>query len=185
VSETDEQLMVAFAQGDAGAFDRLYARHKATVFRFVARSLPSRADAEEVFQDVWMKAIEARGRYEPRAKFTTWLYAIAHNRLVDMWRRKGLSLVPIGGDGDDGRPAVDPPDDPANEPFAQVAGREALARFAAAFAKLPPAQREAFVMKEEAGMSIAEIAEATGADPEAVKSRVRYATTRLREALDG
>jgi RNA polymerase sigma-70 factor (ECF subfamily) len=183
VSETDEELMVAFAHGDAGAFDRLYARHKATVFRFVARSLPSRADAEEVFQDVWMKAIEARGRYEPRARFTTWLYAIAHNRLVDLWRRKGLSLVPMGGDEEEGT-AIDPPDDPANEPFAQVSGREALARFAAAFEKLPPAQREAFVMKEEADMSIAEIAEATGSDPEAVKSRVRYATARLREALD-
>ena len=184
MSETDEELMVAFAHGDAGAFDRLYARHKATVFRFVARSLPSRADAEEVFQDVWMKAIEARGRYEPRAKFTTWLYAIAHNRLVDLWRKKGLALVPLGGDGDED-PAIDPPDDPANEPFAQVAGKEAIARFAAAFENLPPAQREAFVMKEEAGLTIAEIAAATGSDAEAVKSRVRYATAKLREALDG
>ena len=177
--------MVAFARGDAGAFDRLYARHKATVFRFVARSLPSRADAEEIFQEVWMKAIEARARYEPRAKFTTWLYAIAHNRLVDVWRRKGLALVPLdGGDGEDG-PAIDPPGDPADEPFAQVAGREAMARFAAALEKLPPAQREAFLMKEEAEMSIAEIAVATGSNEEAVKSRVRYATAKLREALDG
>ena len=176
--------MLAFAQGDAGAFDRLYARHKGTVFRFVARSLPSRADAEEIFQEVWMKAIEARHRYEPRAKFTTWIYAIAHNRLVDAWRRKGLALVPLDA-GDDDRPAVDPPDDPANEPFAQVSNREAMARFAAAFERLPPAQREAFVMKEEACLSIAEIAAATGSDAEAVKSRVRYATAKLREALDG
>jgi RNA polymerase sigma-70 factor (ECF subfamily) len=185
VPETDEQLMVAFARGDAGAFDRLYARHKGTVYRFVARSLPSKADAEEIFQDVWMKAIEARARYEPRAKFTTWIYAIAHNRLVDAWRRKGLALVPLEGDGDDGRPAFDPPDDPANEPFAQVSNREAMARFAKAFEALPPAQREAFVMKEEAQMSMAEIAAATGANEEAVKSRVRYATAKLREALDG
>ena len=175
--------MLAFAQGDAGAFDRLYARHKGTVFRFIARSLPSKADAEEIFQEVWMKAIEARARYEPRAKFTTWIYAIAHNRLVDVWRKKGLSLVPLDGDGDD-RPALDPPGDPSDEPFAQVSSRQALARFAAAFEALPPAQREAFVMKEEADMSIAEIAAATGANEEAVKSRVRYATTRLREALD-
>ncbi len=178
--------MLAFAQGDAGAFDRLYARHKGTVYRFVSRSLPSRADAEEIFQDVWMKAIEARQRYEPRAKFTTWLYAIAHNRLVDAWRRKGLVLVPLDGDDDgDGRPAIDPPGDPADEPFAQASSREALARFAAAFEALPPAQREAFVMKEEAEMSIAEIAAATGANEEAVKSRVRYASAKLREALDG
>lgn len=177
--------MLAFAQGDAGAFDRLYARHKATVFRFIARSLPSRADAEEIFQEVWMKAVEARARYEPRAKFTTWIYAIAHNRLVDVWRKKGLVLVPLDGGDDDGRPGIDPPGDPANEPFAQASTREALARFALAFEKLPPAQREAFVMKEEADMSIAEIAAATGSSEEAAKSRVRYATARLREALDG
>lgn len=177
--------MLAFAQGNAGAFDRLYARHKGTVFRFIARSLPTQADAEEIFQDVWMKAIEARTRYEPRAKFTTWLYAIAHNRLVDAWRRKGLVLVPLDGDDAAGRPAIDPAGDPANEPFAQLSTREAMARFARAFEKLPPAQREAFVMKEEAGMSIAEIAAATGSNTEAVKSRIRYATDRLREALDG
>ena len=176
--------MLAFAQGDAGAFDRLYARHKGTVYRFIARSLPAKADAEEIFQEVWMKAIEARSRYEPRAKFTTWIYAIAHNRLVDLWRKKGIALVPMDG-GDDERPAIDPPGDPANEPYAQVAGREAMARFAAALEALPPAQREAFLLKEEAEMSIAEIAQATGADVEAVKSRVRYATAKLREAIDG
>ena len=176
--------MLAFAQGDAGAFDRLYARHKGTVFRFISRSLPSRADAEEIFQEVWMKAIEARARYEPRAKFTTWIYAIAHNRLVDLWRKKVIALVPLDG-GDDERPAIDPPGDPANEPYAQVAGREAMARFAAALEALPPAQREAFLLKEEAEMSIAEIAQATGANEEAVKSRVRYATAKLREAIDG
>ena len=177
--------MLAFAGGDAGAFDRLYARHKGTVFRFVSRSLPSKADAEEIFQDVWMKAIEARARYEPRAKFTTWLYAIAHNRLVDAWRRKGLALVPLDAGEEDGRPAIDPPGDPGDDPYAQVSNREAMARCAAAFEALPPAQREAFVMKEEAEMSIAEIAAATGANEEAVKSRVRYATAKLREALDG
>lgn len=176
--------MLAFAQGDAGAFDRLYARHKGTVFRFISRSLPTRADAEEIFQEVWMKAIEARSRYEPRAKFTTWIYAIAHNRLVDLWRKKGIALVPMDG-GDDERPAIDPPGDPANEPYAQVAGREAMARFAAALEALPPAQREAFLLKEEAELSIADIAQATGADVEAVKSRVRYATAKLREAIDG
>lgn len=132
-----------------------------------------------------MKAIEARGRYEPRAKFTTWIYAIAHNRLVDLWRKKGLSLVPLDGAGEDDGAAIDPPGNPADEPFAQVSTKEALERFAAALAALPPAQREAFLLKEEAELSIAEIAQATGANEEAVKSRVRYATAKLREALDG
>src|SRR5947207_3257194 len=94
---SDEQLMLAYAAGDATAFDALYGRHKGSLFRFVLRSVKGRAEAEEIFQDVWMRAVEARRRYEPRAKFTTWLYTIAHNRIVDHWRAKGLTLT----DGDD------------------------------------------------------------------------------------
>src|SRR5258708_40162393 len=87
---SDEELMLAYAGGDAGAFEALYAKHKGAVFRFVLRSVKARGEAEELFQDVWMKVIEARGRYTPRAKFTTWLYTIAHHRLVDHRRAEGL-----------------------------------------------------------------------------------------------
>src|SRR5215212_11337835 len=89
----DEQLMLAYAGGDAAAFEALYARHKGPLYRFVVRSVKARGEAEELFQDVWMRAIEARERYAPQAKFTTWLYTIAHNRLVDHWRARGLTMV--------------------------------------------------------------------------------------------
>src|SRR6188508_1672712 len=105
---TDEQLMLAYAGGDAAAFEALYSRHKGPLFRFVLRSVKAPAQAEELFQEVWMRAIEARARYRPEAKFSTWLYTIAHNRLVDHWRSKGLTLVSLDVDGDDG-PAFDPP----------------------------------------------------------------------------
>ena len=95
----DEQLMLAYREGDAGAFEELYRRHKGGLFRFVLRSVRERAVAEELYQEIWMRAIEARGRYEVQAKFTTWLYTIAHNRLVDHWRKKGLQVVSL----DDGR----------------------------------------------------------------------------------
>src|SRR5258706_8285412 len=90
---SDEELMLAYAGGDAGAFEALYAKHKGALFRFVLRSMKARGEAEEVFQDVWMRVIEARTRYTPTAKFTTWLYTIAHHRLVDHWRPKDLSLA--------------------------------------------------------------------------------------------
>ncbi len=173
--------MLAFAGGDAAAFDTLYSRHRGTVFRFVLRSLPDRAQAEEIFQDVWMRVIEARGRYEPRARFTTWVYQIAHNRLVDHWRKRGLALVSLDDEDD---PAPEPAADPASEPFAQAVARETVERLSAAIAALPVAQREAFLLKEEAGLSIAEIAAATGTNEEAAKSRLRYAMAKLREALD-
>ena len=92
---SDEQLMLAYAGGDAGAFEALYAKHKGPLYRFVLRSVKARAEAEELFQDVWLRAIEARSRYTPQAKFTTWLYTIAHNRLVDHWRALGLAVVSL------------------------------------------------------------------------------------------
>lgn len=125
-----------------------------------------------------MRVIEARRRYEPRAKFSTWLYTIAHNRLVDHWRKRGLQLVSLDQE-------VEQPDPPAaasNEPQRILEAKQSLTRFARALEALPHAQREAFLLHEEAGMSVAEIARATGAGEEASKSRLRYALAKLKEA---
>jgi RNA polymerase sigma-70 factor (ECF subfamily) len=176
----DEQLMLAYRGGDAGAFEQLYRRHKGALFRFVLRSVRDRGTAEELYQEVWMRAIEARERYEVQAKFTTWLYTIAHNRLVDHWRRRGLALVSLDQD-ESGQ--ADPPAGPASDPLRRLEGREKLARFALALEALPPAQREAFLLREEADMSVAEIALATGASEEAAKSRLRYALSKLKQAV--
>jgi RNA polymerase sigma-70 factor (ECF subfamily) len=177
---SDEQLMLAYAGGDAGAFEALYGRHKGPLYRFVLRSVKSRPEAEELFQEIWMRAIEARGRYTPQAKFTTWLYTIAHNRLVDHWRARGLSLVSLD---DEARPVAEPAGDPGAEPLRQLEARETLERLAAALAALPLAQREAFLLHHEAEMSVAQIAAATASGVEAAKSRLRYAMGKLREAI--
>ena len=173
----DEQLMLAYRGGDAGAFEELYRRHRGGLFRFVARSVRDRAVAEELYQEIWMRAIEARGRYQPRAKFITWLYTIAHNRLVDHWRKKGLQVVAL--DPEDEFPA-----NPGSDPQGIAEAKQGLARFASALDALPPAQREAFLLHHEAEMSVAEIARATGTNEEAAKSRLRYAIAKLKEALD-
>jgi RNA polymerase sigma-70 factor (ECF subfamily) len=174
----DEALMLAYRDGDAAAFEALYARHKGRLYRFILRSVPQRAAAEELFQEIWMRVIEARPRYTPKARFTTWLYTIAHHRMVDHWRAKGLALVSLD--------AEEPPPAAAEaDPLLQAQGNEALARFVQVLESLPPAQREAFLLREEAGLSLAEIAAATGAQEEAVKSRLRYAIAKLRAAIDG
>jgi RNA polymerase sigma-70 factor (ECF subfamily) len=177
---SDEQLMLAYAGGDAGAFDALYARHKGPLYRYVLRSVKGRAEAEELFQDVWMRAIEARGRYRPEAKFSTWLYTIAHNRLVDHWRARGLTLVSLD---DEGEEQHEPAAGPEAEPSRNVEARQTLERLAAALAALPQAQREAFLLHQEGGLTAAQIAAATGSDTEAAKSRLRYAMNKLREAI--
>ena len=172
----DEQLMLSYREGGAAAFEELYRRHKGGLYRFVLRSVRERGLAEELFQEIWMRVIEARERYEPQAKFSTWLYTIAHNRIVDHWRKKGLQLVSLDE-------AVDPPASPSFEPEKVLEGKRGLARFLRALEALPPAQRQAFLLHEEAGMSVAEIARATGAGEEAAKSRLRYALAKLKEAV--
>ena len=167
--------MLAYGGGDAGAFETLYARHRGALFRFVLRAVKDRGVAEELFQEVWVRVIESRQRYAPKARFTTWLYTIAHNLMVDHWRRKGLALVALDGE--------DAATDTAN-PARQAEGREALARLLQAIEALPAAQREAFLLHQEGGLSVAEIASVTGADEEAAKSRLRYAMAKLKAVLN-
>jgi RNA polymerase sigma-70 factor (ECF subfamily) len=170
----DEELMLAYRDGNAGAFETLYGRHRARLYRFVLRSVKSRAVGEELFQEIWLRVIEARGRYTPQARFTTWLYTIAHNHLADHWRKRGLTLVALEGDE---TPGLSP------DPSEQVQARESLERFAAALQALPALQREAFLLHEEGELTVADIAAATGTNEEAAKSRLRYAMAKLKAAL--
>lgn len=180
MGESDEALMLAYAGGDAGAFETLYRKHKGPLYRFVLRSVKGRGEAEELFQDVWLKVIDARTRYAPQAKFTTWLYTIAHNRLVDHWRSRGLAVVSM--DEEDSN-VPEPAAAPSSEPHRIAEARETLDRLTAAIAALPLAQREVFLLHHEGELTVAEIAEATGTNQEAAKSRLRYAMNKLREAV--
>ena len=136
----DEQLMLAYREGDAGAFEQLYKRHKGALYRFVLRSMRDRAIAEELYQEIWMRVIEARTRYEvppaPRGsqhtKFTTWLYTIAHNRLVDHWRKRGLQLVSLDAEE---TAAAEPSAAADYEPQRILEAKQSLARFARARSK--------------------------------------------------
>lgn len=174
---SDEELMLAYRDGSAAAFDALYARHRGALFRYVLRGVKLRAVAEELYQEIWIRVIEARKRYSPSARFTTWLYTIAHNRLVDHWRRKELVAVAAEAEGE---LAAGIDADPAH----QAEANQALARFAKALADLPHAQREAFLLHKEAGLTSFEIAAVTGSEPEAVKSRLRYALEKLKAAIE-
>src|SRR5947207_3542479 len=95
----DEDLMLAYANDDAAAFDTLYARHKGGVYRYILRHCGNAGIADELFQDIWMSAIRVRASYAPAAKFATWLYTLARNRIVDHWRANGqATLVSVDGD---------------------------------------------------------------------------------------
>ncbi len=180
--------MLAYARGEAAAFDVLYARHKGGVYRYLLRHCGNAGTADELFQDIWMNVIRVRATYAPTAKFATWLYTLARHRLVDHWRATGqATLVSVDNEGDDStRAAVDAiPAARADEPDARAGRREVSVRIQAALAALPPAQRDAFLLQHESGMSLAEIAALTGVGMETVKSRLRYAIAKLRLDLRG
>ena len=182
----DEALMQTYATGNAHAFDRLYARHKGGVYRYLLRHCGNAGTADELFQDVWMNVIRARASYAPSAKFATWLYRIAHNRLIDHWRANGhLELVSASADEDEVDPLAAIAGARGDEPEVRAGAREQAVRLDLALARLPPAQREAFLLHQESGLELAEIAALTGAGIETIKSRIRYALAKLRiELLD-
>jgi RNA polymerase sigma-70 factor (ECF subfamily) len=179
----DEALMLAYAAGDAAAFDALYARHKGGVYRFLLRQCGSASIADELFQDVWMNVIRVRKSYEPTAKYSTWLYRIAHNRLIDHWRASGRVELVTASAADDDDPLDAIPAARSDEPDVRAAAGEIGARLRRALAALPAAQREAFLLQQEGGLELAEIASLTGAGVETVKSRIRYALAKLRADL--
>lgn len=179
----DEALMLRYAGGDAGAFDELYARHRGGLYRYLLRQLGNnRAVAEELFQEIWMNLIGARSRYRVEAKFTTWLYTLAHNRVIDHFRRhRALELVSLDADDDDD--AAELPAPGTAQPERAAEARQHAARLLALVEALPQAQREAFLLHEEGGLSVDEIAAVTGTDREAIKSRLRYALDKLRRGM--
>ena len=177
---SDEELMLAYRDGNAGAFDDLYRRHKAPLYRYLMRQCRDAAAAEELFQDIWLNLVRARATYTVTARFTTYLYRLAHNRLIDHYRRQAPAAL-ISFDDDESAPEV--AGKRQGEPHVSYEAKAQAHRVLQVLESMPAAQREAFVLQHEAGMSIEEIAEATGVTRETAKSRLRYAVTKLREGM--
>ena len=175
--------MGRYARGDAGAFELLYRRHEMRVWRYLERNVRNRATADELMQEVWFAVARDAPRYEPSARFTTWLFTIAHNRMIDLIRasRPQLSLETLGYEAD---PVLEKlTADPSTGPFAAVMAEERVGGLLQALTALPAEQREAFLLQIEGDLSVEEIASITGSSFETTKSRLRYARTKLRELL--
>lgn len=178
---TDEELMLKYRDGDAGAFEELYGRYKGRLYRYLLGKCKSKEVAEDLYQEVWMKLINARGRYEVKAKFTTWLFQIANNHFIDYYRKHSGSIINCQGILGE---IENIPEHEKHQPEYQVQIQQQTTLLMQFIGQLPDEQREAFLLREEAGMDIEEIAEVTGVNVETAKSRLRYAVNKLRKGLD-
>ena len=173
--------MLRYRDSDAAAFHVLYARHKGGTFRYCLRQCSNSAEADEVFQELWLSVINARASYTVQAKFTTWLFTLAHNRLVDFFRsREHLKLVSLDEEDDETNQVLQVQSRESDNPAQQLALKQETLAVLGWIEALPAPQREAFLLQQETDMSIDEIAAATGTTRETTKSRLRYAMDKLR-----
>jgi RNA polymerase sigma factor (sigma-70 family) len=198
-SASDEDLMMAFAHGNADAFDIVFERHRVWLLRMLqgkvrACGLSGEELAEDIAQDTWLTIVRTSDAYEPSAKFTTWLFKIALQRLIDQLRKLGVVAAHSGESFDQGDF-----DESANEstnevneiagpididPSRIVEHRAMLTRFSEVLQELPIVQSEVFMLVAEGGMSVPEVAENLSLPIETVKSRLRYARAKLAKVIE-
>lgn len=172
---SDEDLMLAYAGGEAAAFDELYQRHRQRLWRYLDKLLRQPALVEEIFQETWERAIAARARYSPDAPFGAWLYRIAYRLALDLLRRQrpqtsiDESVIEL---------AADQPD-----PAAWLQALDDAGRLHAALDELPHEQKAALLLQVEEELSLEQIAQISECGRETIKSRLRYAMNRLRSRL--
>jgi RNA polymerase sigma-70 factor (ECF subfamily) len=176
----DAALMSRYATGDAQAFNILYGRYRNKLYRYLVHQCRDRTAADDVFQEVWDRVIRSAERYKPTAKFSTWLFHIAHNCLVDHYRQNGRRATHLQSIDDHADELIDS----QPQPEQQASDAELAIALRRALQSLPTEQREAFVLHEE-GLNLDELAEVTATGVETAKSRLRYAVTKLRGALKG
>jgi len=168
---SDEDLMMQYAAGDIKAFEMLYVKHKGPLYRYFIRQCKNIHKAEELYQDVWHKVIKAKDNYQSNAKFTTWIYHIAHNLLIDEYRR----FVIISSDINE----IEEVDSSINF-VDDLAHQDVIKQLKFCIKELPAVQLEAFILKQEAGFDLLEISNIVNCDKETIKSRIRYAYSKLK-----
>jgi RNA polymerase sigma-70 factor (ECF subfamily) len=179
--DADVLLMLRYRDGDADAFSALYAQYKGPLYRYLLRHVRNAGAAADLFQEVWSRLVATRARYEPRAKFATFLFHIAHNCTIDFFRRDLNLRRAMSASDDAALPEPEVPEHQRPDKLAEFVEQQSA--LLAAVVALPQEQREAFLLHEETGLSIEEIARVTDVPVETAKSRLRYAIRKLKKSL--
>jgi len=167
-------LIEDYLKGDLSAFNRLYDSYRLPLFNYIRRQLNSQHETEDIYQDIWMSALKSLKDFRRDSNFTTWLFAIAHNRLVDYWRKhqkleNGIELDALSAQ--------------SHSLEYQQFLSDCVELLSQLIATLKPSQKNTFLLQQESRLSLEEIATVTGTNRETVKSRLRYALQKLRSGL--
>lgn len=175
-------LMLAWQAGDERAFEALVAEFSGQVYALLTRFLGSHPGREDLVQEAFLRVVRSRDRYEPRARFTTWLYRIVYNLAVNETQR-GRSLTSLSGDGDGEGAPPEVRDERAEDPSDPLEREGIVKEVRAAIAALPDGQRMALVLAKYHDMPYAEIGEVLGSSEKAIKSLIHRARETLRARL--
>ena len=179
--DEDARLMLRYRDGDQAAFAALYARYQGPLYRYLLRLVRDGGAARDLFQEVWSRLIAMRARYEPRAKFATLLFHIAHNCAIDVLRRGSSAREALGAPTDLHAGSAEAPEHQRPDRLAEFGEQQHA--LLTALAALPHEQRATFLLHEETGLTVEEIARVTDVPLETAKSRLRYAVRKLKVAL--
>ncbi|MBK6690929.1 MAG: RNA polymerase sigma factor [Myxococcales bacterium] len=183
---SDEALMERYQRGDQSAFGQLVRKHQGPLFHFALRQLRSEPAAEEVVQDAFVRVVQSAADFKHEARFSTWLYTIARNLCIDQIRKRAHRRHPSldeRGEDDDGPTLGERTPDTKASVEREATGNELKVRIAAAVDRLPEDQKEVFLLREVANLPFKEIADLVGVPENTIKSRMRYALERLKDAL--
>jgi RNA polymerase sigma-70 factor (ECF subfamily) len=186
--DNDAELMLRVKDGDEAAFELLVHKHQKRVINTVYRFLGSTGEAEDLAQDVFLSLYRAAPRYEPRARFTTFLYRLVANRCINHARRRKvlrfLRLSSPQSRAEIGAVRLDPVD-PAARPEELAERRQLAGTVTRALAALPERQRLAIILRHYQEMSYEEISTVLSLSVSSVKSSLHRARLALRDALQG
>lgn len=186
-SDEDFRLVALAQQGDMTAYDALVTRHRGRIYAMIRNMIHQEADAWDISQDVFIKAWNALPRFEAKARFSTWIYRIAHNAVYDWVRKRKIQSAGELNDEIFTREKIDSGSftTPAGgeSPDDTMAMGELRLKIEAALAKLSSDHREVVLLKDVQGLSYKEIADAMSCSLGTVMSRLYYARQKLQALL--
>ena len=182
---TDPELAASALAGSEDAFRELVRRFERPVYTLIVRMVQDPALAEDLAQEVFVKAYRRLDTYDPERKLSSWLFKIAHNTTIDHLRRGAPETVPLEAEKDDERAGLASvlPDESVESPSAQVERKDLARALEKAIATLRPEYREAVVMFYAGGASYQEICEVTGLPMGTVKTNLHRARKQLAEQM--